>query len=112
MDLKDLLSAPRATSTRPLTVFALLNLGVVESLASGVLSATDALRLFFNADNCLFVRSHLRDKLADKIMSHGTQLPDLFTILPAEESHREFHRELGTMRALCLKLLDDKRLVA
>jgi hypothetical protein len=112
MDLKDLLSAPLATSTRPLTVFALLNLGVVESLASGVLSATDALRLFFNADNCLFVRSHLRDKLADKIMSHGTQLPDLFTILPAEESHREFHRELGTMRALCLKLLDDKRLVA
>jgi hypothetical protein len=112
IDLKDLLSEPCTTSTRPLTVYALLNLGVIESLANGVLSATDALRLFFHADNCLFVRNHLRDKLANKIMSHGTQLPDLFTILPADEAHREFHRELATMRALCLKLLDDKRLVA
>jgi hypothetical protein len=112
MELKDLLSEPRATSTRPLAVFALLNLGVIESLASGVLSATDALRVFFHADNCLFVRNQLRDKLADKIMSHGVQLSDLFTVLPAEEAHRQFHHELATMRALCLKLLDDKRLVA
>jgi hypothetical protein len=112
MELKDLLSDSRATSARPLAVFALLNLGVIESLASGVLSATDALRLFFHADNCLFVRKHLRDKLADKIMSHGTQLPDLFTVLPAEEAHRQFHYELATIRALCLKLLDDYRWVA
>jgi hypothetical protein len=112
MELKDLLSDSHATSTRPLAVFALLNLGVIESLASGVLSATDAVRLFFHADNCLFVRRRLRDKGADKIMSHGTQLPDLFTVLPAEDAHRQFHHELVTMRALCLKLLDDKRLVA
>jgi len=45
-------------------------------------------------------------------MSHGVQLSDLFTVLPAEEAHRQLHHELATMRALCLKLLDDKRLVA
>ena len=87
-------------------------LGIVESLANGLISAADALRVFFHADNCLFVRNHLRDKLADKIMSHGVQLPDLFTVLPAEEAHREFQRELATIRALCLKLLEAKRLVA
>ena len=45
-------------------------------------------------------------------MSHGVQLPDLFAILPPEEAHREFHRELATMRTLCLKLLEGKRSVA
>ena len=112
MDLKDLLSEPRGTSTRPSAVFALLGLGIIESLANGLLSAADAVRVFFHADNCLFVRNHLRDKLADKIMGHGVQLPDLFTVLTTEEAHREFQRELATMRALCLKLLEDKRLVA
>ena len=112
MDLKDLLSGPSETSTPPLTVFTLLNLGLIESLANGVISATDAVRVFFHADNCLFVRKNLHDKRADKIMSHGVQLPDLFSVLPAEEAHLEFHRELATMRSLCLKLLGDKRLVA
>lgn len=112
MDLKDLLSESRGTSTRPSAVFALLTLGIVESLANGLLSATDALRVFFHADNCLFVRGHLRDKLADKIMKPGVQLPDLFSVLTAEEAHRQFQRELATMCALSLKLLEDKRLVA
>ncbi len=98
MDLKVLLSEPRGTSTRPAAVFALPTLGIVESLANGLRSATDALRVFFHADNCLFVRGHLRDKLADKSMSRGVQLPDLFTVLTAEEAHREFQRELATMR--------------
>ena len=39
--------------------------------------------------------------LTDKVMSHGVQLPDLFEALPADEAHRQFQRELGTMRALC-----------
>lgn len=67
---------------------------------------------FFHAENCLFVRRHLRAKLADKIMSHGVQLPDLFDILPAEKAHRKFQRELAKMRELCLRLLESKRLVA
>jgi hypothetical protein len=70
------------------------------------------LRIFFNAENCLFVRQHLREKIADEIMSRGVQLPDLFDALPIEEAHREFQRELATMRSLCLKLLGEKRLAA
>ena len=84
----------------------------IESLANGSLSATNALRVFFHTENCLFVRKQLRDKTADAIMSHGVQLPDLFDALPREEAHREFQRELATMRALCLKLLEEKQLVA
>jgi hypothetical protein len=98
--------------TRSLFIFASLNLGIIELLADGLLSATDAVRLFYNADNCLFVRRKLPGKLADKIMSHGVQLPDLFDALPADEAHRQFQRELATMRALCSKLLKDKQLVA
>ncbi len=93
-------------------VFALLTLGIIESLVNGLVSAADALRLFFNADNCLFVRKQLGDRTADRVMSHGVQLPDLFDTLPTEQAQREFQHELATMRALCLKLLDEKRLVA
>ena len=95
-----------------LALFALLNLGVIESLANGMLSAGDAVRLFFHSDNCLFVRRHLQDKLADQLMSRGVQLPDLFEALAREVAHREFHRELATMRSLCLKLLENQRRVA
>ena len=69
--------------------FALLNLGLVEPLAGGSISA-DALRIFFHAENCLFVRQRLRDRIADEVMSHGAQLPDLFDALPAQEARREF----------------------
>ena len=112
MELQDLLSESQAGATHPLTLFALLNLGVIESLANGAMSATEAVRLFFHADNCLFVRKRLRDKRADKIMSHGVQLPDLITVLPAEEAHQEFQRELATMRSLCLEMLQERRSVA
>ena len=70
------------------------------------------LRVFFHTDNCLYVRKHLRDKIADAVMSHGVQLPDLFEVLPTAEAHREFQRELVTMRALCLRLLEQRQLVA
>ena len=92
--------------------FALLCLGIIESLTSGLLSVTDALRLFFHAENCLFVRKNLKEKIADQIMSHGVQLPDLFDALPTEEAQQEFQRELTTMHALCLKLLEDKQIAA
>jgi hypothetical protein len=112
MNLNTLLSDTKATATHPLALFALLSLGIIESLANGLISPTDAVRTFYDAENCLFVRKRLRDKLADRIMSHGVQLPDLFSVLPPEEAHREFQHELATMRGLCLKLLENKRLVA
>ena len=90
--------------------FALLCLGIIESLTSGLMSVTDVLRLFFHAENCLFVRKHLKEKIADHIMSHGVQLPDLFDALSAEEAQREVQRELTTMHSLCLKLLEDKQI--
>ena len=112
MSLKTLLAASGGTPTQQLVLFALLTLGILESLANGLLSTTDALRIFFHAENCLFVRTQVRDKLADAIMSHGVQLPDLFEVLPPEEAHREFQRELAAIRSLCLKLLETQRLVA
>lgn len=112
MSLQTLLEASGGTRAQQLALFALLNMGIIESLANGLLSARHALRVFFHIENCLFVRKHLRDKTADAIMSHGVQLPDLFDVLPKEEAHREFQRELVTMRALCLKLLAEKQMIA
>ncbi len=112
MDLETLLAASGKTSPPSKALFALLNLGIVESLANGMMSAAEAPRLFYHADNCLFVRKGLRDKTADEIMSRGVQLADLFEALPAEEAQRAFQRELATMRGLCLKLLEKKPLVA
>ena len=89
-----------------LELFSLLNLGLTQSLASGVLSPSDALHRFYHAENCLYVRKHLRNKDANAIMSHGEQLPDLFEGLEAEEAQREFFHELEKIRSLCLKLLE------
>ncbi len=99
----------RGDAVQQLAVFALLNLGLVQSLASGIISADDAIRFFYNADNCLYVRKHLRNKRADAIMSHGVQLPDLFEYLPAGAAYREFTHELEAMRSLCLTLLNKAR---
>jgi|SRR5579884_3147225 len=112
VNLQALLAVSAKKSSQAKALFALLNLGIVESLANGLLSAVDTVRLFFNAENCLFVRKQLRDKTADEIMSRGVQLPDLFEALPAEEAQREFQRELASIRNLCLKLLEKKSLVA
>jgi len=112
VSLPTLLAASEGMPAQQLAVLALLTLGMLESLANGLLSATDALRVFFHADNCLVVRKHLRDQTAEAVMSHGVQLPDLFEALPMAEAQREFQRELATMRALCLKLLEQQQLVA
>jgi hypothetical protein len=100
------LSATSGSLAEQRELFALLNLGLVQSLASGVLSPTAAVERFYHADNCLYVRKHFREKEADAIMSHGVQLPDLFEGLPVEEAQREFYHELETIRCLCLKLLE------
>ena len=112
MSLQAFLTASNTVPGQSLALFALLTLGTLESLAHGLLSATEALRVFFHAENCLLVRKHWRDKTADAVMSHGGQLPDLCEALPTAEAQRALQRELATMRALCLKLLDQKRLVA
>ena len=112
MNLQALLAASAKKPSQSKALFALLNLGILESLTNGLLSAADAVRLFFHAENCLFVRKKLRDKTADEIMSRGVQLPDLFAALPADDAQREFQHELATIRSLCLKLLDKKSLVA
>ena len=112
MSLQALIAASNECPDQRLALFALLTLGILESLAHGLLSASDALRVFFHAENCLFVRKHLRNKTADAVMSHGVQLPDLFEALPPAEAQRAFQRELATMRALCLKLLAQMQLVA
>src|ERR1019366_5378725 len=101
MDLQTLLTTSAKAPAQHSALFAVLNLGMIESLSNGMISAADALRIFYHAKNCLFVRKNMRSKVADEIMSHGVQLADLFDILPTEEARREFQRELATMRALC-----------
>lgn len=95
-----------------LALFALVCLGVIDSLARGVIDAEESIRLFFHADNGLFVRRQLRSKAADHIMSHGAQLADLYDALPLDKARREAGKEIESMRELCLKLLESKRLVA
>ena len=108
--IRILLSDTNGDSTPQLELFAFLNLGLVQSLASGVLSPTEAIQRFYHADNCLYVRKHFRNREANTIMSHGVQLPDLFDCLSVEEAQREFLHELEKIRSLCLKLLDKARL--
>jgi hypothetical protein len=95
-----------------LTVFATINLGLIEILTNGSMSASEVVDTFYNADNCLYVRDTLRNKLAERIMSHGVQLADLFEGLPIEEAQREFLHELAAMKALCIKLIESERLAA
>ncbi len=92
--------------------FALLCLGGIESLLNGAILASDAIRLLFHADNCLFVRENLQHETADEVMSRGVQLPDLFDVLPVEEAQQQYQRELATMHSLCLKLIEDQKAAA
>ena len=110
--LKTVLSETNKATEQQLILFALLNLGILDSLANGTISSSDALQIFFHADNCLFVHRSLHNRQADDIMSRGIQLSDLFDILPPKEAQREFQREVATMRALCLSLLEEKQLAA
>ena len=99
------LSELSGSLARQLELFALVNLGLVQSMASGVLTPSEAVERFYHAGNCLYVKKHFRRKEAQIIMSRGVQLPDLFDCLPPEEAQRELYHELETMRSLCLKLL-------
>jgi hypothetical protein len=112
IDLKTVLGGTERSRSERLALFALINLGIVESLTNGLVSAADALQVFFHAENCLFVQKQLRAKAADEIMSHGVQLADLFDALPADQAQREFSHELAIIRNLCLRLLKERRSAA
>jgi hypothetical protein len=110
--LPTLLNTSRSKSSEQLRVFAVIALGVIESLASGVMTAGDAIGYFFNAENCLYVGKRLKDKAADEIMGRGAELPDLFDALAPAIARRQFRRELEAMRALSLKLLKRRKRAA
>ena len=112
IDLKAVLSGAGRSRSERVALFALINLGIIESLANGLVSATDVVQVFFHAENCLFVRKQLKVKAAEEIMSHGVQLADLFDALPADQAQREFNRELAMIRNLCLRLLKQRRSAA
>jgi hypothetical protein len=106
------LTAISTKQQRPAALFAVTSLGIIDSLAAGALTPTDAIKAFFHAKNCRFVRSKLRDKRADEVMGRGVQLADLFDAMPVEEAHREFQHELQAMKSLCHALLLDERIAA
>jgi hypothetical protein len=108
--LQQLVAGTQRKTSEQLRVFATIALGVAESLEDGVLTADNSVREFFNAENCLFVKNELKNKVASEIMGRGVQLPDLFDALPAETAHREFQRELRKIRSLSLSLLQRKRI--
>ena len=110
--LKDLLSARGRTLEQKLALFAWLSLGIVESLLKELLTTEEAVSIFFNAENCLFVQRSLREQNADEIMSRGVQLADLAEALPAKRAHQELQKELRRMRSLSLTILEQKKLAA
>ncbi len=112
IELRQLLAKPGQTQAERVKIFALLNLGILESLSHGLLSAADALRTFFHAENCLFVRQQVRDRTADEIMSRGVQLSDLFDALSPPVAQRQFQHELVKMHALSLSLLEKRPVAA
>lgn len=93
-------------------VFALLMLGLFDSLESGVLSPADAVATCFHAENCRFVGGTLKSVDADEVMERGTQLADLFDALSPEEAKQECAAEVAAMRTCCLAMLGHERLVA
>jgi hypothetical protein len=103
------LSKLSGSPSQKLELFALVNLGLVLSLTSGVLTPTEAVARFYHAENCLHVKSHYRKKEAQEVMSRGVQLADLFESLSPEEARREFYRELESVRTLCIKILGKGR---
>jgi hypothetical protein len=107
LDLKlELMLGGRSTTDRQaLVAFAVLNLGIIESLRTGTINPDEAVSRFYNAANCLYVRRKLKNSGCDEIMSRGVQLPDLFVVLSPSVARRQFAIELNTLGKLSLKLL-------
>jgi hypothetical protein len=105
IELETLFGGQRISGRRALETFAVINLGLIESLRNGALDANDAICRFYNAANCLFVRRKLRNALCDDVMAHGVQLADLFDALSPSAARRQFALELNAMAKICLRLL-------
>ena len=101
-----------AGQEQPLPLFAVTSLGIIESLAAGSLTPTQAIQAFFHGSNLRFVKTKLSDDRANEIMGRGVQLADLFDAMSVEEAHREFQHELQAMKALCYELLEVERAAA
>lgn len=110
--LERLLCGHGASPDEQCEVFALLMLGLLDSLENGVLSPAHAVAICFHAENCRFVGSVLDCADAEEVMGRGSQLVDLFEALPPEEANREYATEVAAMRNLCLAILGRERLVA
>lgn len=110
--LSTLLGGTGSDPADRLRLFAMVSLGVVESLAAQLLLPDDAIRLYFHAENCLFVRHQLGDKRANMIMGRGVQLQDLFEALPADEARSAFLRQIKSLRDACLDLLARRQAAA
>jgi hypothetical protein len=96
----------------PLTLFAVISLGIIESLVAGSMTPTQATQAFFHGKNVRFVKTKLRDDRAAEIMGRGVQLADLFDAMPVEEAHREFQHELQAIKVLCNEVLEAERAAA
>ena len=105
LKLESMLGGRSTTDRQALEAFAVLNLGIIESLRTGTINPDEAVSRFYNAANCLYVRRKLKNAVCDEIMSRGVQLPDLFVILSRSLARRQFAVELNTLGKLCLKLL-------
>ena len=112
IDLRALLANDEGKFESRLALFAWLNLGIVESLTKGILAPAEAVRIFFNAENCEFVREELAEENADEIMSRGVQLPDIFEAVAPDNANQEFQNELTIIRSLSLGILQHERVAA
>jgi len=104
-----------SATTRPeerREVFALIVLGLLDSLERDVLTAADLSFVFFNVGNCEFVAAHFDASDAEDVMARGVQLADLFDALDPDEARTEFAAEVIAIRNLCLAILGKERLVA
>lgn len=105
ISLEEMLAPASGAKASRLEVFAVVNLGILEFLSSGLMTTEEATERFYNAANCLYVRRRLKHATCDEVMSRGVQLADVLDILPVAEAHREFASELEEMRRLCRQLL-------
>jgi hypothetical protein len=103
--LEDLDTEAGRTTDELVRLFAITVMGVVGAVERGLWTADDAVREFFNAENCFFVENRLNSKIASEIMKRGVQLPDLFDALDPNSARCEFERELKKIRVLSECLL-------
>lgn len=112
INLRTMIPSPGTDLSGARAAFALIALGVIETIELGLLDTESAIPFFFHADNALFVRKEMRDKLAADVIGRGLQLSDLFTVLEPADANRALREQLAAMRAACRSLLGKAKLAA